>query len=88
MGECYRDGHGVELDMSEAMHWFEKAAAQNNPEALFNLGFCYYAGNGVERDWGKAREILERAVEADKHGWLGGTGDKAKECLRQMGVKK
>ncbi len=88
LGECYRDGHGVELDMSEAMHWFEKAAAQNNPEALFNLGFCYYAGNGVERDWGKAREILERAVEADKHGWLGGTGDKAKECLRQMGVKK
>ena len=88
LGECYRDGHGVEPDMSEAMRWFEKAAAQNNPEALFNLGFCYYAGNGVERDWVKAREFLERAVEAEKHGWSGSAGDKAKKCLRDMGVNE
>ena len=88
LGECYRDGNGVEQDMSEAVRWFEKAAEQNNPEALFNLGFCYYAGNGVERDWGKARELLERAVEAENHGWPGSAGDKAKKSLRDMGVKK
>ena len=84
LGECYRDGHGVEPDLSEAVRWFEKAAEQNNPEALFNLGFLYYAGNGVRRDWEKARELFERAVEADKVGWR--AGDKAKECLRNMGV--
>ena len=85
MGECYRDGQGVESDLAEAVRWFEKAAAQNNPEALYNLGFVYYAGNGVRRDWKKARELLERAVEADKDGWR--AGDKAKEYLRNMGVE-
>ena len=84
LGECYRDGHGVEPDLSEAVRWFEKAVGQNNPEALFNLGFHYYAGNGVRRDWKKAKELLERAVEADKDGWR--AGNKAKECLRNMGV--
>lgn len=84
VGECYRDGHGVEPDMSEAVRWFEKAAGQNNPRALFNLGFYYYAGNGVRRDWKKARDLLERAAKADKDGWR--AGDEAKECLRNMGV--
>lgn len=84
LGECYRDGHGVEADLSEAVRWFEKAAEQNNPDALFNLGFYYYAGNGVRRDWKKARVLFERAVDADKHGLR--AGDKAKECLRNMGV--
>ena len=84
VGECYRDGHGVEPDISEAVRWFEKAAGQNNPRALFNLGFYYYAGNGVRRDWKKARDLLERAAKADKDGWR--AGDEAKECLRNMGV--
>ncbi|MBR3086925.1 MAG: sel1 repeat family protein [Kiritimatiellae bacterium] len=70
--------------MSEAIRWFEKAAEQNDPDALFNLGLLYYSGKGVRRDWAKARELLERAVEADKHGWTNGAGDKARKCLQEM----
>ena len=37
MGECYRDGDGVNKDPSKAKEYFEKAAAAGNPEAATAL---------------------------------------------------
>jgi len=45
----YRLGAGgnPELDRIEALAWYQKAAKQENSEALFNLGTAYYNGDGV-----------------------------------------
>ncbi len=46
----YRLGRGVEQDKAEAVKWYRKAAKQENPTALFNLGAAYYNGDGVSVD--------------------------------------
>src|SRR5579871_4464764 len=38
LGWIYQKGTGTKPDMKEAVKWFEKAADQNNPEALVALG--------------------------------------------------
>ena len=41
-------GEGVEQNATEAVAWYQKAAAQNNIRALNGLGYCYYNGQGVD----------------------------------------
>ena len=48
-------------DFSQALHWFEKAAAQDYPMAFFNLGVMYAEGNGVLKDMPKAKAWTEKA---------------------------
>ena len=37
-------------DFQAALKWYRKAAAQNEPQAQFNLGYMYYNGEAVLRD--------------------------------------
>ena len=39
LGECYRDGSGLEEDQKKAIEWFAKAAEQGNEEAKAELEF-------------------------------------------------
>ncbi len=48
IGEMYAKGLGVTRDIPEAIKWFNKAAAQGNVAAEFNLGEIY--GHGVQTD--------------------------------------
>ena len=50
VGVAYMTGEGIELDRSEAVRWFEKAAAQGNMGGAYNLGLCYRFGLGVDKD--------------------------------------
>ena len=50
MGAMYDFGRGVGQDKSLAIHWYQKAAGQGNPDSLFLLGVKYRMGDGVERD--------------------------------------
>jgi hypothetical protein len=45
-----KDMSGVEYNPVEAVKWFRKAAEQNYPRALSNLGLCYEDGKGVAKD--------------------------------------
>ena len=45
-----------------ARNWYEKAAAQGDADAQYNLGVLYYNGEGVPRDISKAREWFEKAA--------------------------
>ena len=54
LGDCYRNGIGVEKDPEEAVKWYRKAAEQNNHWGQYWLGYCYENGYGVERDKDKA----------------------------------
>lgn len=39
LGLMYLRGEGVDQDLTEAKHWFEKSANQNCPAAQYNLGY-------------------------------------------------
>lgn len=65
LGRCYANGLGVEIDMVEAVRWFNLSAEQGMAMAQYALGNCYYYGYGVEPDCVKA---VEWYVEAANRG--------------------
>ena len=58
----YSKGDGVAQAYDEAVEWLEKAAAQNYPDAAYNLGALYGDGTVVPKDTAKARQWLEKAA--------------------------
>ena len=63
LGSCYHHGHGVHLDMNQAVEWYQTAADLGDANAMFNLGTCYEDGSGVQEDMDKASEWYQRAAE-------------------------
>jgi len=51
------------VDYKQALPWFEKAAAQDDPNAVGTLGTMHGNGHGVTPSWRRAREYFERAIE-------------------------
>jgi TPR repeat protein len=47
-------GDGVVQDYALACHFWERAAAQGDAQAQFNLGMLYRDGQGVPQDDGRA----------------------------------
>ncbi len=68
-GVMYAEAQGVaKPNMPEAIRWYEKAAARDQPKALLTMGRLHVTGDGVERDPKKALELFERAVKATPPG--------------------
>eukprot|EP01105_Mastigella_eilhardi_P024726 TRINITY_DN6504_c0_g1_i2.p1 TRINITY_DN6504_c0_g1~~TRINITY_DN6504_c0_g1_i2.p1 ORF type:complete len:694 (-),score=169.50 TRINITY_DN6504_c0_g1_i2:1035-3050(-) len=64
VGVMYRDGDGTFASLSEAQKWFEQAAVQDEPWALFNLAELYELGRVPATDaTAKAAELYTRASE-------------------------
>ena len=63
VGYMYRYGRGVAVDHQQARAWLEKAAAQDHPIAIGELGLMYDGGSGVTPSWRRARELYKRAIE-------------------------
>ncbi len=59
---CLR-GVGTELDARAGLDWLEKAAAQNQPQALYELSLLYLGGRGVEENPEKAVKLLLKSAE-------------------------
>jgi TPR repeat protein len=62
LGMCYANGEGVPKDMSTAVEWYRKAAAQGDAGAQYNLGACYAQGDGVPKDMPAAVEWYRKAT--------------------------
>lgn len=60
----FRVGTGVGQDIDESLRWFIKAAENDSPQALYQLGFTYLQGRFVTRDVQRARDYLNRAIDA------------------------
>lgn len=65
VGDCYMEGTGVELCFQNAVVWYDRAAAQGHPEALFKMGVMYENGWGVKRSLSRAVSWFQRAVKQD-----------------------
>lgn len=50
-------------EYKDAVHWFAKAAEQNNTQAQYNLGICYEKGQGVDMDILEAFFLYKTAAE-------------------------
>jgi TPR repeat protein len=59
----YAFGDGLPKNNKEALKWYEKAAAQGNAKAQFNLGVMCGTGEGVLQDFVKAYMWLNLAAE-------------------------
>ena len=49
-------------DKTKAVEWYARAAEQEHPRAMCNLGLCYEYGEGVAEDKTKAAEWYEKAA--------------------------
>jgi hypothetical protein len=63
--EMVQKGHAYykQENYSDAKYWFEKAAAQENPQATRFLGLSYYHGNGVEKNHETAKSYFKKTIE-------------------------
>jgi hypothetical protein len=75
-GWTFRHGHLVEKDMKVYVEWLEKAANQNNPEALYWLAKWFRYGGGNDKE--KAVSYFRGASEL---GWKNSM-DSLSEMLR------
>ena len=51
LGMMYCRGENVAVDYKQARLWIEKAAAQDHPDAVGQLGTMYGQGEGVTPSW-------------------------------------
>lgn len=53
-------------DFKNSIHFFEKAAEQNDAESQMTLGYIYYTGlPGVESHFVKAKQWIEKACKQE-----------------------
>lgn len=65
LGRIYRDGGpGKAPDLEKAAFWFARAADQNEPGGLYELGLLYVSGKGQPADPAKGVGLIARAAEA------------------------
>lgn len=58
------EGQNTQADFSTGLKWLKLAAAQQYPQALYQLGFYYeYGVDEVERDYFKAVDFYEKAAK-------------------------
>ncbi|BCG48316.1 hypothetical protein GEOBRER4_n3202 [Citrifermentans bremense] len=62
LGVLYYNGLGVGRNVSEALHWFRRAADMGSAEAQVNLGQLYETGDGVTRDVAEAMKWYGKAA--------------------------
>ena len=62
LGDCYRDGIGVEKNENEAAEWYDKAIKAGNPIGYEDLGNLYLMQG--KRD--EARAMYQKAVAAGR----------------------
>lgn len=63
-GLMHADGQGAKRDHAEAVKWYTKAVAQNQPDALMALARLRVIGLGVAADPAQAIELYKRAAMA------------------------
>jgi len=63
LGVAYSLGDGVPKDETKAIEWFQKAADQKVPQALFQLGLKYLLGRSVQKDETKGFVMIRQASE-------------------------
>ncbi len=64
LGDAYDRGNGIKKDAAAALEWWKKAADQNYPKAMYNLGRLSMNGaDGVPQDYLTASEMFTALMQ-------------------------
>ena len=63
-GDNYYFGKGCEVDYTQAVYWYHKAADEGNMYSQNSLGICYQKGTGVPQSDEQAATWFEKAYES------------------------
>lgn len=85
LGIWYFNGIGTEKDYHCAFKWFQKAAAQQLPDAFAKLAWCYSKGRGVSKDDRIAFNYYQKACD---HGLISAYTNLAICYLKGLGCNK
>jgi len=61
LGDFYKDGIAVEVDLKKAFEWYSKSYGQGVEESIPKIAEAYFYGDGVEKNLNMAFEILDGA---------------------------
>ena len=88
LGYSYLYGDkGLNVDYQKSFEYYGKAALQNDPVGLNNLGSLYYGGIGVKRSSAKAASLFRKAAALGNHdaainiGFMHASGNGAKKDI-------
>lgn len=84
-GDDYYFGRGCEVDYTQALYWYHKAADEGNMYSQNSIGLCYQKGNGVPQDDEQATNWFRKAAES---GNPQGAYNLAECYLDGIGVRK
>lgn len=84
-GDEYYFGKGCEVDYTQAVYWYHKAADEGNMYSQNSLGLCYQRGHGVPQSDEQAISWFEKAYES---GSPDGAYNLAECYYEGVGVKK
>ncbi len=65
LAQVLATGDGVEKNLPAAAQWYAKAAAKNDPWALYSLGIMYILGETGRPAVKKGMSMIKRAAELD-----------------------
>jgi len=68
LGNYYSNGKGVNVDMTEAVRWYQKAAVQGEAQAWLAMGAFTFAGAGVAQDMSAGYAWLNLALVFEEPG--------------------
>lgn len=64
LGYNYQHGYShLNIDLKEAIKWYEMAIEHNDPKAMNSLGLIYKNGEGVKQDYKKAISLLKQSSD-------------------------
>jgi hypothetical protein len=66
LGEMYRAGTGVELDINQSFRWLLAAAERGDADSQGDVAEMYAHGYGVQQDLAKASEWAARAAHSTR----------------------
>ena len=76
LGSMYGCGVGVAQDYAEALRWYQLAAAQGHPGALYMVAECHEYGYGICKNKAEAIRWYRRALAAGLY--------YAEDCLQRL----
>lgn len=64
IGRMYLNGKGTDINVENAISWFDKASLSGNPDAAYQLAYIYTSDKYNFNDIEKANEYYKKALEA------------------------